>query len=101
MTFEPNMIDADALATAIAAGAATAPVAAPAELLVPAASLDALAARVRPAGLFLLATTVDGHLAYHDAEAESFFIRYALPLLKRQQATESPVLRAVRSLTVS
>jgi putative nucleotidyltransferase with HDIG domain len=73
----------------------------PQELPVSAAALDSLAARVRPAGLFLLAMTLDGTLAYHDCEAEPFFARYALPLLQRQQAGESPVRRAVRSLTAT
>ena len=74
---------------------------APGELPVSAAALDSLASRVRPAGLFLLAMTLDGVLGYHDPEPEPFFARYALPLLERQQAGESPVRRAVRSLTAT
>src|SRR5688572_17802742 len=74
---------------------------APGELPVSAAALDSLASRVRPAGLFLLAMTLDGTLAYHDPEPEPFFAKYALPLLQRQQASESPVRRAVRSLTAT
>src|SRR5688572_23487895 len=75
--------------------------AAPLELVVPPAVFDALAGRVRPAGLFLVAMSVDGVLAYHDATAESFFMRYALPLLRRQQQTDSPVRQAVRSLAAA
>ena len=80
----------------IAATTATAP----AELFVPAAVCDALAGRVRTAGLFLLAAGVDGTLSYHDIGAEAFFTRYALPLLRKLQESESPVRQAVRSLTV-
>jgi putative nucleotidyltransferase with HDIG domain len=73
--------------------------AAPLELPVTPAILDALAARVRPAGLFLLAMSPDGTILYHDTTAEPFFIRYALPLLKRLKETDSPVRQAVRSLS--
>src|SRR4051812_8127204 len=71
------------------------------DLLIPPAAFDALSGRVRPAGLFLIATGTDGSIAYHDAGAESFFTRYALPLLRKQQESDSPVRQAVRSLTAS
>src|SRR5687768_12979867 len=77
------------------AGAATS------ELPVTPAVMDALAGRVRPAGLFLLGMSVDGTIYYHDTTAEPFFTRYALPLLRRQQETDSPVRQAVRSLTAA
>jgi hypothetical protein len=84
-------------AAAASVGGATAPL----DLVVPPVVFDALAARMRPAGLFLLAMGVDGTLAYHDAAAESFFTRYALPLLRRQQESDSPVRQAVRSLAAA
>src|SRR5688572_26220949 len=74
---------------------------APSELFVPAAVCDALAGRVRTAGLFLLASGVDGTLSYHDVGAEAFFTRYALPLLRKLQESQSPVLQAVRTLTAA
>ena len=74
---------------------------APAELFVPAVVCDALAGRLRTAGLFLLAGGVDGTLTYHDVGAEAFFTRYALPLLRRLQESDSPVRQAVRTLTAA
>src|SRR5437764_961465 len=56
---------------------------------------------IRPAAFFPVAMSVGGSIACRDAGAEPFFLRYALPLLKRQQATDSPVRQAVRCLTAA
>ena len=47
----------------------------------PPAALDACAARLRQAGLFLALLNADGSVAYHDAEASPFFRLYVLPIL--------------------
>jgi HD-GYP domain-containing protein (c-di-GMP phosphodiesterase class II) len=72
-------------------------------LPIPSAVLEALAARVRPAGVFLLAVGVGANtsIAFHDADAESFFTRYALALVKRAQESDSPIRQAVRSLVAT
>src|SRR5205814_1719705 len=49
---------------------------------IPPAALDNLAARFRPAGLFLAMLRTDGSLAYHDAGAPQFFQRYVKPQLE-------------------
>jgi HD-GYP domain-containing protein (c-di-GMP phosphodiesterase class II) len=69
--------------------------------LVPPAAFESLCNRIRPAGLFLVGMGIDGSIAYHDSGAEPFFLRYALPLLKKQQASDSPVRQAVRCLTAA
>src|SRR5438045_2052892 len=69
--------------------------------LVPPAAFESLCNRIRPAGLFLVGMGTDGSIAYHDAGAEPFFLRYALPLLKKQQSSDSPVRQAVRCLTAA
>ncbi|HZL36538.1 MAG TPA: HD domain-containing phosphohydrolase [Tepidisphaeraceae bacterium] len=51
----------------------------------PAAVLEALAARFRPAGLFLLALFPDGKLAWHDRAAGAFFLRYVFPLVQNSE----------------
>ena len=47
--------------------------------------LDALAARFRPAGLFLVMLRSDGEVTYADSEAPAFFLRYVLPVLREPQ----------------
>jgi HD-GYP domain-containing protein (c-di-GMP phosphodiesterase class II) len=49
---------------------------------IPPASLDNLAARFRPAGLFFAMLRTDGSLAYHDPAAPQFFQRYVKPQLE-------------------
>src|SRR3954462_12669782 len=49
---------------------------------IPPAALDNLAARFRPAGLFLAMLRPDGTLAYHDTAAPQFFQRYVKPQLE-------------------
>lgn len=52
----------------------------------PVAALESVAARFRPAGLFLLAFDRDGALAWHDRSAGLFFLRYVLPIIQQSQA---------------
>ncbi|MDB5330095.1 MAG: hypothetical protein JWP03_1246 [Phycisphaerales bacterium] len=49
---------------------------------VPAVTLESLAGRFQPGGLFLLALGPDGSLTWHDSNAGAFFLRYALPILR-------------------
>jgi len=53
------------------------------------AVLENLAARFRPAGLFLLMLRPDGSVAYHDPAAGTFFSRYVLPMLQYPEQTET------------
>src|SRR4029078_3998978 len=49
-------------------------------LPVPAAAMDNLAARARPAGLFVMLLRPNGSVAYHDESSSVFFQRFVLPL---------------------
>lgn len=53
------------------------------------AVLENLAARFRPAGLFVLMLRPDGSVAYHDANAGTFFTRYVLPMLQYPEQTNT------------
>jgi putative nucleotidyltransferase with HDIG domain len=53
------------------------------------AVLENLAARFRPAGLFLIMLKTDGSVAYHDAAAGTFFTRYVLPMLQYPEQSET------------
>jgi len=50
--------------------------------VIPSTVLDNLATRFRPGGVFMVLARPDGTILYHDAAAEAFFQRYALPLLQ-------------------
>src|SRR5687768_14254460 len=52
------------------------------------AVLDALAARLRPAGVCLLMLHPDGSVAYQDPAAGLFFTRFALPLCQSGPANQ-------------
>src|SRR3990170_2999831 len=55
------------------------------------AVLENLAARFRPAGLFLLMLRPDGSVAYHDPAAGTFFTRYILPMLQYPEQTDTGI----------
>jgi HD-GYP domain-containing protein (c-di-GMP phosphodiesterase class II) len=68
----------------------------------PAAALDNLAARVRPAGLFHAVLRPDGAVAWHDAAAPAFYLRYLLPQLQAPDAPSAdPALRDKLRLTTA
>jgi HD-GYP domain-containing protein (c-di-GMP phosphodiesterase class II) len=53
----------------------------------PAAVLDQLASRFRPAGLCLMLIRPDGSLVWTDSSAVDFFRRYAVPLVRTREET--------------
>jgi len=66
------------------------------------AVLDNLAARFRPAGVFLVLLKPDGTVAYADPAAGMFFQRYVLPLLQYPEPNDPSGLRErVRQVTAS
>src|SRR3954452_4797340 len=68
---------------------------------IPPAALDNLAARFRPAGLFLGMLRPDGTVVYHDSAAGVFFLRYVLPMLQYRDASNDELGAKVQSLTSS
>lgn len=67
----------------------------------PTAVLDALAARVRAGGLFLIVLGTDGSPVYHDSQSAFFFQRYVLPLLQYGDPTDPALLDRIRNLEVN
>src|SRR3954454_10982325 len=64
------------------------------------ATLETLALRFRPCGLFTLLLKTDGTLAYHDASAGAFFQRFVLPMLQhRDPVTEEALLARLRAVS--
>src|SRR4051812_23359932 len=81
---------------------ATAAGPAPAAPSVSAAALDNLAARFRPAGLFLVLLRPDGAVAWPDAAAPAFFQKSLLPQLAKPDAPGAdPALRDKVRLTTA
>src|SRR4051812_6305641 len=61
---------------------------------IPAAVLGALAERFRPGGVFVLMLRNDGSVAYHDAGAGAFFLRYVLPLVHQNEPPGASLTRS-------
>ncbi|HEV7300392.1 MAG TPA: HD domain-containing phosphohydrolase [Tepidisphaeraceae bacterium] len=68
---------------------------------VPHAVLENLAARFRPAGLFLLMLRPDGSVAYHDGSAGTFFTRYVLPMLQYPERADTGLRGQAQQLNAS
>src|SRR5947209_3759555 len=77
------------------------PTAAATSATVPAAMLHTLAARFRTGGLFLVALDCEGGVAYHDADAASFFTRYVLPVLQSPAVYRPALATALGQVTAA
>jgi hypothetical protein len=62
------------------------------------AVLDNLAARFRPAGVYLMLLRPDGSVVYHDTGASMFFQRYVLPLVHYPDPSSDGPIERVRQL---
>ncbi len=67
---------------------------------IPVSAMETLAARFRPAGLFLMMLQPDGTVAYHDTSASLFFQRYVLPMLQYPDPAAETAQLGVQLLNV-
>ena len=63
--------------------------------------LEELACRFREDGLFIMAIGADGDVAWHDVAADSFFLRYPLPVLRRPECRRGFDLASLLSAPAS
>lgn len=61
------------------------------------ATLDTLAARMRPGGLFLMLVAPDGRVVYHDSGSAPFFLRMVLPAIQPHESAVSPLQVLVKA----
>lgn len=67
----------------------------------PGEALEALAARLRPGGLFLVGLNSEGAVTFHDSAAGLFFQRYVLPMLQWREMLDPAFRTQLTSITMT